>query len=254
MKRLIWIYSFLFTVALFTFLLVSCAANQAAGYGEEETYPGEMSADQAASSDEDEVLRLLGIKDDTVEAEPTPSAPKDEQQVLQEELGRLENEITAKDRELEQLKTQLQQKDSQIQTKMQTIDQMRQYPVATGSTFKSRYDEALRLYYNRRYNEAIVAFDQLLASGETNSLSDNCQYWKGECYYGLGNYGQAILEFQKVFSFPNSNKFDDAQLKLGLCYMQMNNYERARIEFDKLLREYPSSEYASRAQSYLGQL
>ena len=100
----------------------------------------------------------------------------------------------------------------------------------------------------------ISAFDQLLMSGENNSLTDNCQYWKGECYYGLGNYGQAIMEFQKVFAFPNSNKYDDAQLKLGLCYMQMNNYDQAKMEFDKLLKEYPSSEYANRARSFLNQL
>jgi TolA-binding protein len=70
----------------------------------------------------------------------------------------------------------------------------------------------------------------------------------------MGNYEQAILEFQKVFAYPNSNKYDDAQLKLGLCYMQLNNYDRAKGEFDKLLREYPSSEYAGRARSYLSRL
>ena len=257
MKRLICIYSLIVTVALSAFILVSCAGNQAGAYGEEELYPGEqMPDDQSASSEEDEVLRLLGIKDEEVKPEPEPAAPaKDDQQILQDEIGRLENEVSEKDKELTALKTQLEEKDSQIQAKSQSLAQMQTaYIAPTGSSFKSRYDDALRLYNTRRYAEAISAFDQLLMSGENNSLTDNCQYWKGECYYGLGNYGQAIMEFQKVFAFPNSNKYDDAQLKLGLCYMQMNNYDQAKMEFDKLLKEYPSSEYANRARSFLNQL
>ena len=254
MKRLIWNYLLLFTIALFAFLFIACAGNQAGAYGEEELYPGEQMPDDT-SSEEDEVLRLLGIKDEEVEPEPTTPAPDDDEQVFQDEIERLENQVAEKDREMEEYKKQLAEKDAQIQSKSQTLAQMRtSYSVPTGASFKSQYDNGLRLYNSRRYNEAIAVFDQLLATRESNSLIDNCQYWKGECYYGLGNYGQAILEFQKVFQFPNSNKFDDAQLKLGLCYMRLNNLEQARKEFDKLLREYPTSEYANKAQSYLMQL
>ncbi|MBN1480463.1 tetratricopeptide repeat protein [candidate division KSB1 bacterium] len=259
MKRLIWIFALLSIVAMTTSLFVACAGNQAGMYSEEGLYTGEDVPDDqvAASSDEDEVLRLLGIADEDQPAVTETTTPVDDQQILQEEIGRLENEVSVKDKELQNLKSQLEEKDAKIQEKEQLLAQTRvggTYTAPTGSSFKARYDEALRLYNSRRYNEGIAVFNQLLASGENNSLVDNCQYWKGECYYGMGNYEQAILEFQKVFAFPNSNKFDDAQLKLGLCYMQMNNYERARAEFNKLLREYPSSEYASRAQSYLSRL
>ena len=169
-----------------------------------------------------------------VEPEPAASSPIENEQVFQDEIERLENQVAEKDREMEEYKRQLAEKDAQIQSKSQAIAQTRTvYSVPTGATFKSQYDNGLRLYNSRRYSEAIAVFDQLLASRENNSLIDNCQYWKGECYYGMGNYEQAILEFQKVFQFPNSNKFDDAQLKLGLCYMQLNNREQARKEFDK---------------------
>lgn len=260
MKRLIWIFALLSIVAMTSTLFVACAGNQAGMYSEEGLYSGEEQPDDqvAASSDENEVLRLLGIAD---EEQPvvtqTTLAAGDDQKILQNEIGRLEREVSTKDKELQNLKLQLEKKDATIQEKEQLLARSRMgetYIAPTGGSFKARYDEGLRLYNSRRYNEAIAVFNQLLASGENNSLVDNCQYWKGECYYGMGNYEQAVLEFQKVFAFPNSNKFDDAQLKLGLCYMQMNNYERAKAEFTKLLREYPSSEYASRAQSYLSRL
>ena len=85
-------------------------------------------------------------------------------------------------------------------------------------------------------------------------LSDNCQYWIGESYYGLRNYNQAIAEFEKVFSFANSNKIDDAQLKLGVCYLRLGDKAQARNEFDRLLSAYPSSEYKPVAQRYIARL
>jgi tol-pal system protein YbgF len=262
MKRLLWIFTILSIYAMSTFLMISCAGNQAGGYSEDGLYPGETAPDDevaSASSEEDEVLRLLGIVD---EEEPPATEPVEEPvasegQSLQNEIGRLEGEVSEKDKELAKLKAQLQEKDMQVKQKEQELATRSNVPVYTNyntGSFKSQYDEALRLYNSRRYSESIALFDQLLASGSNNSLVDNCQYWKGECYYGMGNYEQAILEFQKVFAFPNSNKYDDAQLKLGLCYMQLNNYDRAKGEFNKLLREYPSSEYAGRARSYLGRL
>lgn len=266
MKRLLWILSILSIYAMSTVLMVSCAGNQAGGYSEDGMYPGETAPDDevaSASSEEDEVLRLLGIVDEEEPpaTEPVAEPVADDGQSLQGEIGRLEGEVSDKDKELANLKAQLQEKDMLVKQKEQELAARgssapvyTNYNVPTGTSFKAQYDEALRLYNSRRYSEGIAKFDQLLATGGNNSLVDNCQYWKGECYYGMGSYDQAILEFQKVFAFPNSNKYDDAQLKLGLCYMQLNNYERAKTEFNQLLREYPSSEYAGRARSYLGRL
>ena len=88
----------------------------------------------------------------------------------------------------------------------------------------------------------------------SHSLSDNCQYWIGECYYALRNFNQAAVEFEKVFTFPQSNKDPDAQLKLGLCYWNTGNAARAKEEFNRLIVNYPDSEYTIRARSYLSQL
>lgn len=84
-----------------------------------------------------------------------------------------------------------------------------------------------------------------------NKLADNAQYWIGECYYSLKNYQRAIIEFEKVFSFPNSNKNDDAQFKLGLCYAAIGNRVKAREEFQRLIDYFPKSEYVTRAKQFL---
>ncbi len=257
MKRLFWIFSFLLSVAITLANLTSCAGTQADPYSDEALTPDDSAvfADDTTSGEED-VLRLLGIVDE--EAEPEPEAPEtsgEDLSVLQQEIDRLENEVSSKDREVATLQAQLQEKDALLQKKEKDLSAVKSAPsVSVASSFRGRYEQALSLYNSRRYNEAIAAFDQLLSSGENNSLVDNCQYWKGEAYYGLSNYEQSILEFQKVFAYPNSNKLDDAQLKLGLCYLKLNNAERARLEFEKLVREYADSEYVGRARSYLDRL
>jgi tol-pal system protein YbgF len=120
----------------------------------------------------------------------------------------------------------------------------------TGS-YTDQYQKALQLYKNRNYREAMQHFETLISTDSRNSLSDNCQYWLGECYYGMGNYQQAVLAFEKVFTFSNSNKDDDAQLKLGMCYLKMNDKPKAKAELQKLIEAYPSSEYVSIARRLL---
>ena len=127
------------------------------------------------------------------------------------------------------------------------------YPGIKGN-YKEDYQMALEEYYNRNYKQAIQMFEELLARDSSNSLADNCRYWIGECYYGLGNYNQAIIEFTKVFSFTKSNKMDDAQLKLGLCYWRLGDRDRAVQEFERLVNEYPDSEYVEKAREFLSKL
>lgn len=122
------------------------------------------------------------------------------------------------------------------------------------SGYESLYDEARRSYNARDFQKAIQQFNDLLNQDMNNSLSDNCQYWVGESYYGMGNYQQAIVAFEKVFTFPKSNKFADAQLKLGLSYMRLNNTSRASESFEKLIQDYPMSSYVTVARQYLDRM
>ncbi|MCK4830000.1 tetratricopeptide repeat protein, partial [bacterium] len=100
----------------------------------------------------------------------------------------------------------------------------------------------------------IEKFESILITNTQHSLSDNCQYWIGESYWGLGNYQAALAAFKKVFSFEKSNKEDAAQLKIGLCYMRLNDKDKAKQELQRLIDSYPSSEFISSARRFLAQL
>ena len=90
----------------------------------------------------------------------------------------------------------------------------------------------------------------LLSEHPQSSYSDNAQYWVGESYYGMKQYQKAILEFQKVFSFTATDKYDDAQLMIGLCYVRLGQQEMARSTFGEFLQTYEGSEYRGVAQRY----
>ncbi|MDZ7369664.1 MAG: tetratricopeptide repeat protein [candidate division KSB1 bacterium] len=237
------------TVAALTFF--SCATSQSGLYAEDEDAIGNL-AKESSMSDEEEILTLLGLNKPTPQPTPAESEPKKQQPAAAPKTtDSLTNALNRKEKELRALKEEAELKQSIIRAQEKSLQEAQSVRAYSQTAFRARYDEALRLYHNRRYKEAMAIFDELIRAGGDPSLVDNCQYWKGECLYGVADYEQALLEFQKVFNYPGSNKLDDAQLKIGLCYVRLGNMERAKKEFQKLLDNYPDSEYRERARSYL---
>jgi TolA-binding protein len=258
--------SLILCVGLFSLFWACAGTRDSSAKLDEEAFPSDSSenagADTSSQAEEAEVLRLLGI---TKESEKTqPAAEKAEptatgnMQDLEVKLDELEKEAKKKNVELDNLKSELAERDRRLTDLQSELTKPQKSTKAlapiTGGTFKARYDQALSMYYDRKYKHAISMFDELLAENENNSLVDNCQYWKGEAYYALDDFNQAIIEFEKVFVFNNSNKSDAAQLKIGLCYLKVGNKEKARNELQRLLTTYPTSEYVAKAQSYLANL
>ena len=207
------------------------------------------------SSDEDEVLRLLGITPDKPEevkgiasTEPAPMPP------TEPAVDQMQRELQEKNQMISALQADVSEKDRRIQALQSELERAQRTSGRMAGDYAQRYAQARALYESRSYREAINAFAALLAENDKNSLADNCQYWIGECYYGLGNYAQSIVEFEKIFTFPRSDKNDDSHLKIGLCHLRMNDRQQARSEFEQLLATYPNSEYAGKARNYLSKL
>ena len=116
------------------------------------------------------------------------------------------------------------------------------------------YQGALSHYRNKQYDRALAEFDRLLQGAPMSEWADNAQFWKGECYYGLRKYQQALIEFTKVFAFSNTDKADDAQIKIARCHIALEERDRALAALRKLLDEYPDSEYVPTAREQIKQL
>lgn len=231
---------------------VTLATEQAALSGATEAGSTSAADSGKKSADEDEVMRLLGLNKSEPAGETRPEVTAEG---LENDRQRLEETIKDKDIEIANLKAELAERDRQLSSQEAAEPPMEARPtrtrVASSGTFQERYDRARSLYESRRYKEAVQEFEALLSTDSNHKLADNCQYWIGECYYGMRAYNQAIVEFEKIFTFNDSDKNDDAQLKLGLCYTRIGNVEKAKVEFQKLLDTYPESEFIARAQYYL---
>ncbi|MYA24046.1 MAG: tetratricopeptide repeat protein [Gemmatimonadetes bacterium] len=141
-----------------------------------------------------------------------------------------------------------------------TASTSRRAPQVAATSDKSKsdafnmYQGALYYYRHKQYDRALAEFDRLLREAPMSEWSDNAQYWKGECYYGLRQYQQALIEFTKVFAFSNTDKADDAQLKIARCHLALDERDRALAALRKLVDEYPDSEYVPTAREQIKHL
>jgi len=188
------------------------------------------------SSEEDEIFN-----------EATPQEEQTAREAaLRDENTRLKNQLAT----LEQTNLDLKAKIADLEKKLQT----QQTAAAELAAFTAKYQEALRTFATGRYREAMMIFQDLLNSGARNDLTDNCQYWIGECYYGLKDYRSALSNFERVLTYPNSDKTDDAYYMMGNCYARLGKIRDAKVAFQRVVKDYPQSEYFTKAQRKLRRL
>ncbi|UCG41946.1 MAG: tol-pal system protein YbgF [candidate division WOR-3 bacterium] len=100
-----------------------------------------------------------------------------------------------------------------------------------------------------QYKVAIAGFKQYLQMFPNSDLSDNAQYWIGECYHSMGELNKAEVEFGRVLAeHPDGNKVPAAEYKLGLVYQAAGRYGAARQQFLKVIEKYPGTPEAKLAQ------
>lgn len=127
-------------------------------------------------------------------------------------------------------------------------------PSTGGSNAGSAYEAALSLYNVKNYQGALEGFRALLNSGKAGKLADNCRYWIGESYFGLGKYSDALSSFQQVVATKGSSKIPYALLMVGNCEALLGNRDAAREAYSKVTAQYPTSPVAGKARARLSKL
>lgn len=114
------------------------------------------------------------------------------------------------------------------------------------------YSHAYSIYKKGRYPEAREAFLKFLHKFPQTELSDNAQFWIGECYYKEKNYEKAILAYEEVIQkYPQGNKIPDALLKEALCFRAIGDKTSSDIIFQRVIEKYPESPQAEIARKEL---
>lgn len=166
---------------------------------------------------------------------------------MKSKIDDLNQQIDTKESEISSLRQSIQQKKESI-GELEAAPATTPVRVDLSQGYPKAYEAALNLYYGKRYADAIQAFSQLLAQYPTHSLASNCQYWIGECHFGAGDNAKAVEAFNQVLGYQRSLKQDDALLMLGKAYMKLQQPANARQVLDRLVKEFPNSEFVSKAE------
>jgi len=122
-------------------------------------------------------------------------------------------------------------------------------PVKPGDKSFVTYQDAMQLYDDKKYAEAIVKFQQITEDAKAAQLHDNARYWMGECYYAQNDYQKAVEEFIKLANdYPESDKAPGALYKAGLAYEELDQKEAALETLREVVVLYPFSDSARLAE------
>jgi tol-pal system protein YbgF len=128
-------------------------------------------------------------------------------------------------------------------------------PETTGGNERDAYRDAFELLKERKYPEAVEAFNDLLRRYPQGEFTDNARYWLGETYYVQRNYPAALAEFDRLVQLnPTSNKIPGAMLKIGYIQYEQEAFDQARAALTQVVTQYPDSTEARLARSRLDRM
>ncbi|MBN1905006.1 MAG: tol-pal system protein YbgF [Deltaproteobacteria bacterium] len=117
------------------------------------------------------------------------------------------------------------------------------------------YDSSLLLYKRDQFKEALGGFRSFLAEYPKSELADNAQFWIGECYMSMGQYKEAAIAFDDVIKkYPDANKVPGAYLRQAIAWQELDDITMTKLLLNKLIKAYPGTPEAKRAEEILAKL
>src|SRR6185295_19187250 len=102
------------------------------------------------------------------------------------------------------------------------------------------------------YDLAIQEYREYLRNYPNTDLSDNAQYWIGECYFSKGRYNEAVTAWDELMrDYPASDKLPDARYKKGVTLERLGRRRESLVEYRNVVERYPNSEAGRKAREKL---
>ena len=124
----------------------------------------------------------------------------------------------------------------------------------TGAGITARYHYAASLAALGRHEEALQAFDDVIARAEGASVYGRmARLGKADTQMQAGQIDAAIATWKELSASTDEDLPKDAILmELGRAYAAKGNQEEARKTFTQIVDEHPTSPYTAEARAELG--
>jgi outer membrane protein assembly factor BamD len=125
------------------------------------------------------------------------------------------------------------------------------------------FERANSLLQDRKWTEAITAFEQFVIQYPTHPRVQEARFGLGEAYFGKKEYVTAANEFSRLANdYPAGPFADDARFKVCESYYELSpkpqldqQYTRSAFEHcESLISYYSTSEFIPRAREMMAEL
>jgi tol-pal system protein YbgF len=117
------------------------------------------------------------------------------------------------------------------------------------------YSVAYNDYLKGNYDLAVESFRLYRQQFPASPLADNALYWIGECRYSQRKFEEAIDAFDElILTYPQGDKAAAAHLKKGLSFVELGRKAEALAALKILVAKYPLEEEARIAQDKIREL
>jgi len=124
------------------------------------------------------------------------------------------------------------------------------YNLDTSDIAMQYFSKADLLFYQQRYNEAIITYDSILFLFPAHSLSDEVYMRKAKIYTKMNHFDSVLTMYEKILvDWQNDILADDALYNLAKIYDdKLNNIEKAQELYERLILDYSSSIFAEESR------
>jgi tol-pal system protein YbgF len=117
---------------------------------------------------------------------------------------------------------------------------------------KELYSQAYADYARGNFDLSIQGFQEYIRNYPSTDLTDNAQYWIGECHYSKQKYNEAIEAWKTLFrDYPSSDKLPDGHVKMGMALEKLGRKSQALLEYRFVIDRYPNSQASRIARDRL---
>ena len=104
------------------------------------------------------------------------------------------------------------------------------------------YKQALTLFEESRYAEALEIFSELIISYPDGSFAPEAYFWSGELFLAQEMFEDAKISYQNVANqFPDHPRSQDSLFKLAEIFRIEGDLESAISLYDRVINEFPDT-------------